>query len=285
MREGRHPGPVALVAALVVALVVTSVVTVLVTTRDERAPGEAGPTSSPSGTAAPRPPSELTLTQYNVRNRDDAVRTALAGRPHLLGLNEAGRLVSAYRSVEVPSGYTLTAATTGDRDRRQNAVLTAPEVRVLSSRTVQLSAAVPGAAYARDRWALVVEVELADGARHVHVQTHLNPGVRRYADDDPRAQAYAASVERLDLLLDDLDDAPSLTVAGDMNLAADSERAFAWAPVLRRHDLRLVAQGLDVVGYRGLARPGVVVLPRGVSDHPAITTVFGGVASPRFVSE
>lgn len=268
------PRPVVLVGlgvAVVVALVVALVV---VTGRDGDQVG--APPGRPTGTAAPRPPAELTLTQFNVRNRDDAVRVALAGRPQLLGLNEAGRLVRAYRSVGVPDGYTLTAATTGDLDRRQNALLTAPEVRVVSSRTVLLSAAVPGAAYARDRWALVVEVELADGARHVHVQTHLNPGVRRYADDDPRAQAYAAGVERLDQLLDDLDAAPSLTVAGDMNLAADSSRDFAWAPVLRAHGLRLVDQGLDVVAHRGLPRPIVDVLPRGVSDHPAVSTAFGG---------
>lgn len=263
---------------LVVLVVLVALVTLLLVGRDDR-PDDAGPPgaepTSPAPGASPGPSQGLTLTHFNVRNRDAAVRTALVGRPQLLGLNEAGRLVRTYRDDGVPDDYTLTAATGGGRDRQQNALLTAPGVTVVSSRTMLLSPAVPGAAYARDRWALVVELDVPGLGRHVHVQTHLNPAVRRYADADPRARAYAAGVGRLDALLEAYDDVPSLTVAGDMNLAADSTRDFAWAPVLRRHRLTLVDQGLDVVAYRGLSRPSVDVLPRGVSDHPAITATFG----------
>lgn len=236
-------------------------------------PGQNLPGQSPSSAGAP-----LSLMQYNVKNREAAVDRALLARPTLLGLNESHRLARAWQTRgTVPGGYALVNAGTGSAGRRQNSLLVAPGVRVLATEVVPLSAAVPGDKFGHDRWALVVELDVPGIGRHVHIQTHLNAGVRYLSADASRAREYAASVQNFGRLLDRYRAARSLSLAGDMNLGQHSDRPFAWAPLLAQHGLEVRSVGIDVVATWGLTTVDIKRIARGPSDHPAL----GVVLAPR----
>ena len=142
---------------------------------------------------------------------------------------------------------------------------------------VPLSAAVPGDKFGHDRWALVAQLDVPRVGRHLHIQTHLNAGVRHLSVGAPRSREYAASVQNLGRLLDRYRAAPTLTLAGDMNLNRHSDRPFAWAPLLAQHGLKVRSVAVDVVATRGLTEVGSDRIARGLSDHPAL----GVVLAPR----